>query len=334
MKKFLKVLLTIVSIITIIFSLNFITFNDKVYADVGNFKSYSSSGSRSSSSSSSGSRSSSSSSSSSRRSSSNSESSSSSSTLGEIGLIMFAIRHPWAFLLFIVLVAIWRTIKKKLGNNPIINKYNETLDNVFNTDKENNFNNRSAQSEESVLSSVKAIDPNFNPEEFKAFARDVYIRLQAAWSKGDWEDIRTFESNELFEQHRNQLQEYLDKGQLNKMDRVGVLNEKYAGFKQEAGKDVLEIDLDVKQIDYIINSKTKEIVIGDPNLEDYGTYRLTFSRTTGNTTNVATGETKITNCPNCGAPTTITSSGKCPYCGSVITTTDYGWVLSNLSKIS
>ena len=86
MKKFLKVLLTIVSIITIIFSLNFITFNDKVYADVGNFKSYSSSGSRSSSSSSSGSRSSSSSSSSSRRSSSNSESSSSSSTLGEIGL--------------------------------------------------------------------------------------------------------------------------------------------------------------------------------------------------------------------------------------------------------
>ena len=168
----------------------------------------------------------------------------------------------------------------------------------------------------------------------KAFARDVYIRLQSAWSKGDWEDIRTFESNELFEQHRNQLQEYLDKGQLNKMDRVGVLNERYSGFRQQAGKDILEIDLDVKQIDYIIDSKTKQVVIGDPNEEDYGTYRLTFSRTTGNKTNVATGETKITNCPNCGAPTTITSSGKCPYCGSVITTTDYGWVLSNLSKIS
>ena len=120
----------------------------------------------------------------------------------------------------------------------------------------------------------------------------------------------------------------------NKMDRVGVLNERYSGFRQQAGKDILEIDLDVKQIDYIIDSKTKQVVIGDPNEEDYGTYRLTFSRTTGNKTNVATGETKITNCPNCGAPTTITSSGKCPYCGSVITTTDYGWVLSNLSKIS
>ena len=297
MKKFLKVLITIISILTIIIGINFMTANDKVYADVGNFKSYSSSGSRSSSSSSS----------SSRRSSSGSSYSSSSSTLGNIGLIMFAIRHPWIFLLIIGSLAIWRALRKKFGNNPNIKKYNEAMDKILNPDFDFNFgnnnNNRSAQSEESVLSSVKAIDPNFNPEEFKAFARDVYIRLQAAWSKGDWEDIRTFESNELFEQHRNQLQEYLDKGQLNKMDRVGVLNERYSGFRQQAGKDVLEIDLDVKQIDYIIDSKTKQIVIGDPNEEDYGTYRLTFS-------------------------------GKCPYCGSVITTTDYGWVLSNLSKIS
>ena len=252
---------------------------------------------------------------------------------------MFAIRHPWIFLLIVGSIAIWRMLRNKFKNNPTVSKYNEAMDKIlnpnFNFDFGNNVNNvRTAQSEESVLSSVKAIDPNFNSEEFKAFARDVYIRLQSAWSKGDWEDIRTFESNELFEQHRNQLQEYLDKGQLNKMDRVGVLNERYSGFRQQAGKDILEIDLDVKQIDYIIDSKTKQVVIGDPNEEDYGTYRLTFSRTTGNKTNVATGETKITNCPNCGAPTTITSSGKCPYCGSVITTTDYGWVLSNLSKIS
>ena len=122
-------------------------------------------------------------------------------------------------------------MRKKFGNNPNIKKYNEAMDKILNPDFDFNFgnnnNNRSAQSEESVLSSVKAIDPNFNSEEFKAFARDVYIRLQAAWSKGDWEDIRTFESNELFEQHRNQLQEYLDKGQLNRMDRVGILNERY-----------------------------------------------------------------------------------------------------------
>ena len=38
------------------------------------------------------------------------------------------------------------------------------------------------------------------------------------------------------------------------------------------------------------------------------------------------------NCPNCGAPTQITSAGKCEYCGSVITTGEYSWVLSNLER--
>ena len=321
MKKFLRILITIISIVTIIIGINFIASMDKVHADVGNFKSYSSSGSRSSSTSSSSSRSS-------------SGSSSNSSTLSNIGIGLFAIRHPWIFLLIVASIAIWRYLKKKYGNNPEIKKFNDSMDKILNPDFNFNFgNNSNTQSEEEVLNSVKAIDPNFNPEEFKAFARDVYIRLQAAWSKGDWEDIRTFESKELFEQHKNQLQEYLDKGQLNKMDRVGVLKERYAGFRQQSGNDIIEIDLDVKQIDYIVDAKTKEVIIGDPNSEDYGTYRLTFSRTTGNTTNTATGETKTTNCPNCGAPTKITSSGKCPYCGSVVTTTDYGWVLSNLSKM-
>ena len=43
-------------------------------------------------------------------------------------------------------------------------------------------------------------------------------------------------------------------------------------------------------------------------------------------------KTKTTNCPNCGAPTEITSTGRCPYCHSVITTKQYDWVLDNLER--
>ena len=38
----------------------------------------------------------------------------------------------------------------------------------------------------------------------------------------------------------------------------------------------------------------------------------------------------MNNCPNCGAPTEITSSGKCEYCKSIITTGDHDWVLSDI----
>ena len=45
-----------------------------------------------------------------------------------------------------------------------------------------------------------------------------------------------------------------------------------------------------------------------------------------------TEKISTTNCPNCGAPTQITSAGKCEYCGSIITTGEYSWVLSNLER--
>ena len=61
------------------------------------------------------------------------------------------------------------------------------------------------------------------------------------------------------------------------------------------------------------------------------TYLLTFVRKSGSKTEKGK-QTDTMNCPNCGAPTEITSSGKCPYCGSVITTRDHGWSLANLER--
>ena len=84
--------------------------------------------------------------------------------------------------------------------------------------------------------------------------------------------------------------------------------------------------------DYIIDEKTKEIIKGNKETEYTHTYTLTFTRTSGVITPDEGEKIKTTNCPNCGAPTKITSSGKCEYCGSVITTGRYTWVLSNLER--
>ena len=62
-------------------------------------------------------------------------------------------------------------------------------------------------------------------------------------------------------------------------------------------------------------------------------YKMTFERKTGILTPEGTAEVKTTNCPNCGAPTKITSAGKCEYCGSIITTGANTWVLSGLEPL-
>ena len=277
---------------------------DDRIADVGSFESYSSGSSSSSSSSRDYG---SSSSSSSRRSSSSS--SSSSGDLSDIVMI---------FVVFIAIAIVLASMSKKFGNFSQIQQ--KAMD-------------MSGANESAVEEKIKQTDPLFNKEEFLSFARSVFVKLQEAWTARDWSVIRTFESNELFEQHQKQLQGYIDNNQINVMERICVKSVKLSSFEQVGDKDVLKVVLSSKMVDYIIDATTQKVLKGDKVTDRHSTYQLTFIRKTGVKTKAGTSEVNTTNCPNCGAPTQITSSGKCEYCGSVITTGEYNWVLSDLTKL-
>ena len=226
-----------------------------------------------------------------------------------------------SFLWFIIVAAI--VIASIVGKNsrrnpPRVNPY-ERRDNP-------------GMYETSVLAKVKAIDPDFNKENFIAWSKTLFVKLQEAWTACDWETIRTFETKELFEQHKAQLQGYINNHTINVMDRICVNYAYLYSFRQEGGQDVLTVELNSRMIDYIMDANTGRVLRGDKTTERTNTYLLTFTRTTGVTTTKATGEIDTTNCPNCGAPTKITSSGKCEYCGSVITTDTHDWALASLQR--
>lgn len=182
----------------------------------------------------------------------------------------------------------------------------------------------------SVEAKIREIDPNFSAENFMSFAKEVFVKLQTAWMDRKWEEIRLFESNELFEQHREQLQYLIDKNQINMMERICVRHTHLNSFRQDGDKEIIEITLKSAMKDYTIDVDTKKVVQGNPNEDVYMVYTLTFMRKAGVKTKEGTDKKSTTNCPNCGAPTKITSSGKCEYCGSIITTGEHDWVLSNL----
>ena len=188
-------------------------------------------------------------------------------------------------------------------------------------------------SEENVERKIKAVDEMFNKEEFSAWTRSLFIKLQEAWTARDWSTIRVFETNELFEQHQKQLQDYIDRKQINVMERICVLSVRLVSFKQTGNKDVLTVLLRSRMNDYIIDETTGKIIKGDKTKDIYSTYKLDFIRTTGEKTKPGPIDVNTTNCPNCGAATQITSSGKCEYCGSIITTGEHSWALSNLERI-
>lgn len=183
-----------------------------------------------------------------------------------------------------------------------------------------------------IENKIQANDPAFNKEEFVAWSKNLFVKLQQAWTARDWSTIRTFETENLFEQHKNQLQGYINNNQINVMDRICVNYAHLYNYRVEGDKEILTVRLNSRMEDYIIDATTKQVIKGQKGLDKVNTYLLTFIRKNGVKTKPGTIEVNTTNCPNCGAPTQITSSGKCDYCGSVITTGEYNWVLSNLQR--
>ena len=183
-----------------------------------------------------------------------------------------------------------------------------------------------------IENKIQVNDPAFNKEEFIAWSKNLFVKLQQAWTARDWSTIRTFETESLFEQHKNQLQGYINNNQINVMDRICVNYAHLYNYRVEGDKEILTVRLNSRMEDYIIDSTTKQVLKGEKGLDKFNTYLLTFIRKNGVKTKPGTIEVNTTNCPNCGAPTQITSSGKCDYCGSVITTGEHSWVLSNLQR--
>lgn len=191
---------------------------------------------------------------------------------------------------------------------------------------------RSESRSKAVGEKIREKDKFFNDEKFLSWAKTSFIKLQTAWTERDWEAIRPIESESLFEQHSKQLKGYIDRKQINKMDRISVNYAELVSYNTDNEKDTLVVALNSSMNDYIIDEVTGNVVKGDKDRRITNTYKLTFIRKKGILTSEGTDKVNTTNCPNCGAPTTITSSGKCEYCGAVITTGDHDWVLNGMER--
>jgi predicted lipid-binding transport protein (Tim44 family) len=185
-----------------------------------------------------------------------------------------------------------------------------------------------------VAEQIRAIDPDFSSDKFIGFAREVFMKIQEAWTAKDWKIIRPFESENLFNQHKQQLDEYIRSGKTNVIEKIGIKHCSLHSFQQDGDKEVLTVWLNAIMRDYVIEDATKNVLESDPNRDWYMKYELVFNRKAGLKTEPGKKGNSITNCPNCGAPTEVTSSGQCTYCGSVITNGEHDWVLTDIHSRS
>ena len=196
-------------------------------------------------------------------------------------------------------------------------------------------NHRRVEHNTIATSRVKYGDPNFDARTFTSWVKEVYIQLQAAWTKKDWNLVRSLESTSLYSQHSTQLEDHIRAKTTNVLEKVCVENIRIKDFYENPdGNDTLVVILSSTLRDYVIDDKTRKVIEGDPQQDLFTVYQMNFIRKHGSQTeNNVQDEAVSDHCPNCGAPLKISAISQCEYCGAELTRSPNQWVLDTYDVV-
>lgn len=171
---------------------------------------------------------------------------------------------------------------------------------------------------------LKEYLPNFNPEEFKNQAYEIYKKVQVAWMEFDYDSMRKSVTDEMYNMYKTQLTTLSVKKQTNVMKDFGLLGFNIVGMEIKDKTVSLTVTMQVECFDYIVN-KDGRVLRGTDKRKVIYNYAMTFNKGISE---------KQNKCPNCGAPLENVNSSECPYCNSVIISENYDWVLSKKQVLS
>ncbi|MBP3335483.1 MAG: TIM44-like domain-containing protein [Ruminiclostridium sp.] len=180
---------------------------------------------------------------------------------------------------------------------------------------------------------IKQGDPNFSASDFITFTKQVYIDIENAWCNRDLTPVRPVMHENLYNTTCKQVQAKIDQGVVYHYESIAIDTAYLTSYQRDSQFEYVTAYLTSRMIDYQVDEKTGNIIRGDKTTRWVQKYKMKFVRSLGVQTKTETGTMNGHNCPNCGAPLEISSSGVCEYCGSVVTTGQYTWVLTDFSGI-
>lgn len=181
------------------------------------------------------------------------------------------------------------------------------------------------------LAAIKAHDPNFDLEQFTQQVQRVFFIVEEAWSERRPEMSRKVMAEGLWQQHRAQIQGYVQSHKRNVLENLAVANVWPVAASSGPRYDTITVRVVAACADYDVDEASGRVLRGDQQVrqwqEDW-TFERSSSAQTG-----AGGTALGDRCPNCGAPLDVELEGTCRYCKAPIMSGDYDWVLARISQV-
>jgi predicted lipid-binding transport protein (Tim44 family) len=112
------------------------------------------------------------------------------------------------------------------------------------------------------LDAIRMMDAGFTPVRFAAHARDMFVRLQAAWSARDLAPVRAELTDELAASLQTDIDHLKAQRRTNRLERVMVESAEPTEAWQETGQDFVTIRFRASALDYTLDDATGAVVEG------------------------------------------------------------------------
>jgi hypothetical protein len=172
---------------------------------------------------------------------------------------------------------------------------------------------------ELTLDEINKIDETINKNDMNIKLFEIYKKIQIAWMNFDYDTLRKYTTDELFNMYNSQLKILSAKKQKNIMENISFINGKIIDITIENGIEEVKMYLQITMKDYVVDANNK-VVRGNKNIINSIEYLITLTR------NIE--KENINKCPSCGAPIDIETGGICPYCDSNIVNNNQEFVMS------
>lgn len=165
----------------------------------------------------------------------------------------------------------------------------------------------------------------FNEAMFKTKVDNIFVKLYTSIMKGNLDDVKHFLSTSVYEKFNNYVNQLLSSGKRNMYDELNVKDTKIIKRTITSEKEIVEVELISRYMDYIIDINTGNVLSGDDTRRVEKRNILTFEKKLD-----TKDSTIVRKCPGCGASISVNTSGKCEYCGSIFNQSDYDYILTSI----
>ena len=166
----------------------------------------------------------------------------------------------------------------------------------------------------------------FNESMFKTKVDNIFVKLYTCIMKEDLSDVAHFISDELLSKLDTKIENLKSQNKRQIYDEINVKNTNIINRRVEEDKEIIEVEIISRYMDYIIDKNTGNTIFGDDSRRIEKRNILVFEKKVN-----AKEIGLVRKCPGCGASLSVNTSGRCAYCDTIFNWEDYDYVLVKLS---